>query len=123
MPPMNDATVAAYLEQLILAERDFAGCCDTARMNLHQPLTQEVLDRMQQQVDCALSRLGAAQQMNMAPVPEVMAAPPVVTPDSAPLEGPTGSEGCCRGPQGCATAPAAEPEPGKIGVRADCGCG
>lgn len=116
MPPMNDATVAAYLEQLILAERDFAGCCDTARMNLHKPLTQEVMDRMQQQVDCALSRLGAAQQMNL-PEPEVCA-PPVVTPDSPPVEGPTGPQGCCAGPQGCATAP----EPGKIGVRENCGC-
>lgn len=76
---MNAAQTAAYLEQLILAERDFAGATDLARMHLHQPLTQEVLDQMQQSVTCALSRLGAAQDMNM-PLPIV----PVEVPAAAP---------------------------------------
>lgn len=116
--PMNAETTARYLEQLILAERDFAAAADVARMNLHQPLTREIMDRMQQHVDCALSRLGAAQDMNPPIVVEQVAAPPVVTPD-----GPTGT--CCGGNQGCATEPATAPlaAPGKIGNHGDCGCG
>lgn len=112
--PMDAETTVRYLEQLILAERDFAGAADLARMNLHQPLSQSVLDEMQQAVTCALSRLGAAQDMNMPPIP--VQAPDAVSPSTEPaaetcgeyappVETPPAKEGCCGG--GCSKSPTA----------------
>lgn len=88
---MDAETTVKYLEHLILAERDFSGAADLARMNLHRPLTQEVLDGMQQLVTCGLSRLGAAQDLNLPPIPvevpavadeytDPVTAPPVAAP-------------------------------------------
>ena len=102
---MTQETTVTYLENLILAERNFAGACDLARMNLHQPLTQQVLDEMQQSVTCALGRLAAAQDLNMPPppveTPTTTSAPAVgcATPPP-PVETPTTEkQGCCGG--GC----------------------